>query len=377
MSRFDRYVLSQLMVLFGFFALVLVAVYWINRAVLLFDRMIGDGHSTGVVVELTVLTLPRVIALILPMAAFAGAAYVANRMIGESELVVMQASGFSPARIARPVLYYGLIVAVMMGALEHFLVPASTERLRQRETELSSNITAQLLSEGTFLHPTAGVTFFIREITPDGALRDVFLSDRRDPDITMTYTAAQAYLTRSDASTRLVMIDGLSQGHLRAADTLFTTHFSDFAYDISALIDTSADTGSKLDFLTTAKLLRDPAAVMRATGTSPGEYEAELQGRFNKSLLCIVAALIGFTTLMVGGFSRFGLWRQVIAAVGLLVAVKFIEGLIIDPVLRNAALWPLVYLPSATGLAIAVALLWWVQRARRPHAPAMRGGAAA
>ena len=41
MARFDRYLLSQLMVVFGFFSLVLVMVYWINRAVVLFDRLIA------------------------------------------------------------------------------------------------------------------------------------------------------------------------------------------------------------------------------------------------------------------------------------------------------------------------------------------------
>ena len=70
MQRFDRYVLSQLMVLFGFFALVLVAVYWVNRAVVLFDRLITDGHSAMVVLEFTALSLPAVIALVLPMATF-------------------------------------------------------------------------------------------------------------------------------------------------------------------------------------------------------------------------------------------------------------------------------------------------------------------
>lgn len=48
MSRSDRYILSQLMMLFGFFALVLVAVYWVNRAVLLFDDLIADGQSAWV-----------------------------------------------------------------------------------------------------------------------------------------------------------------------------------------------------------------------------------------------------------------------------------------------------------------------------------------
>ena len=40
MTRFDRYMLSQFMVLFGFFALVLVSIFWINKAVRMFDRLL-------------------------------------------------------------------------------------------------------------------------------------------------------------------------------------------------------------------------------------------------------------------------------------------------------------------------------------------------
>ena len=353
------------MVLFGFFALILVAIYWINRAVRLFDRMIGDGQSTAVVLELIILNLPYVIATMLPMAAFAAAVYVTHRMSSESELVVMQASGFSPFRIARPVLVFGVIVAVMSGLLEHFLVPASAERMRQREAEISSNITARLLSEGTFMHPTSGVTFFIREIASDGGLEDVFLSDRRDPEITMTYTAPQAYLTRSGTSIKMVMMAGLSQGHNLEDNTLFTTHFSDFTYDISALIDSDVRFAGNVDLLTTPHLMRDPVNVVRTTGVSPGAYAIELHDRFNQPLICIVAALVGFSTLLLGGFSRFGVWRQIIGAVVLLVVIRMTESVIADPVLGNAALWPLVYLPSALGFAIILGLLSWVRRPRR------------
>ena len=71
MARLDRYLLAQLMGLFGFFALVLVSVYWLNRAVLLFDQLISDGQSALVVFEFTALTLPYVIRVVLPIAAFA------------------------------------------------------------------------------------------------------------------------------------------------------------------------------------------------------------------------------------------------------------------------------------------------------------------
>ena len=126
--------LSQLIMLCGFFGLVLVLVYSINRAVLLFDQLIADGQSAGVFIEFTALTLPAVIRLALPLAAFAAAIYVTNRMTNDSELVVVQATGYSLFRIARPVLYFGLIVALLMSLLMHFLVPRSTAQLALRQT---------------------------------------------------------------------------------------------------------------------------------------------------------------------------------------------------------------------------------------------------
>ena len=189
MSRFDRYLLSQLVALFGFFALVLVSVYWVNRAVGLFDRLLGDGHSALVFLELSLLMLPNVIRLVLPIAAFAAAVFVTNRLTQESELVVMQATGFSAFRLARPVLYFGAIVTALHLVLMNLLVPWSGAMLAEREAALSENVTARYLNEGQFMHPAAGVTIYIREITPEGELRDLFLADDRSEVERTTYTA--------------------------------------------------------------------------------------------------------------------------------------------------------------------------------------------
>ena len=145
--------LSQLLVMFGFFALVLVALFWINRAVVLFDRLIGDGQSALVFLEFTALGLPKLIVTVLPIATFAASVYVTNRMSGESELTVLQAAGSGPWRLARPVFVFGFCVGLMMTALSHFLVPMAQGQLHQREAESPPNLTAQLLTEGTFLHP--------------------------------------------------------------------------------------------------------------------------------------------------------------------------------------------------------------------------------
>jgi len=73
--------------------------------------------------------------------------------------------------------------------------------------------------------------------------------------------------------------------------------------------------------------------------------------------MCLVAALVGFSTLMVGSFSRFGIWRQIGLAFGLLLGLKIVESMVVAPVLINGALWPLLYLPPLIGVAVSVLLL--------------------
>jgi lipopolysaccharide export system permease protein len=367
--------LSQLLVLFGFFSLVLVSIYWINRAVRLFDRLVGDGQSAMVFLEFTALTLPNVIRIVLPMAVFAASVYITNRLSNESELVVMQATGFSPWRLARPVVYYGLIVGVMMSALTHFLVPASLYQMQNREAEIAENITARLLSEGTFLHPAEGVTFFIRQITPDGTLEDVFLSDRRKPDSAQTFTATRAYLLNQNDKVKLVMLDGMSQSFTRDGNRLFTTHFDDFSYDITALIRASEEQIRGVNQASSWDMLMNPERVAQNAQDQVGRVIVAVHNRFNQAFLCLAAALIGFATLLLGSFSRFGVWRQIVAALVLLVVIKLIEGLSADAVESAPELWPLVYAPSVAGILMAVAMLAWAGRARRPRLQAPEAAA--
>ena len=279
--------LSQFLTLFSFFALVLVAIFWINRAVVLFDRLIGDGQTALVFLEFTVLGLPKLITTVLPIATFAGAVYVINRMTSESELTVLQATGSGPWRLARPVFIYGLCVAAMLSVLTHFLVPMANAQLKQREAEISQNVTARLLTEGTFLHPTSKVTFYTRLIGADGVLRDVFLSDRRKQDEGVIYTAAEAYLVRNGEGTTLIMVDGLAQRLQAEGKQLSTAKFRDFSFDISALVTSKANSVASIDSLTTPEILASWTGLAEKVKQSQGALVENLAARFAEPLFSV------------------------------------------------------------------------------------------
>lgn len=361
--------LSQCLQHFGFFALILVLVYWVNQAVLLFDALIADGQTAMVFLEFTALTLPNLIRLVLPIAAFAAVLWVTNRMSNDSELAVMQATGFSARRMARPVVYFGLIAGILMALLMHLIVPISQERLAIRQMEVRENITGRLLREGTFTHPGSASTLYLRDISADGELLDVFLADAVPNERDQIFTAERAFLVRTDDGPRLVLIDGQAQTLDPAAGTLFVTNFADFVVDLGALADPNESRSPALRELSTATLLFPTEADFVRTRRGPGHFAQEAHERVSQPLFPLVAALLGFSILLAGGFSRFGIWRQIVIAMVLLVFLKALEGVIAEQIIENPSRWVLAYAPSAIGLLIAWLAFLRADRSRRMRRP--------
>lgn len=358
MPKFDRYFLSQLLVLFGFFALVLVSVYWLNQAVRLFDQLIGDGQSALVFLQFTALALPNVIRLVLPIAGFVATLYCVNRLLSESELVVVQAMGFSSLRLALPVAVFGLFVSVLVMILNSFLVPLSYTQLVEQKTQISRNVSSKLLTEGRFLQPSDGVTFFIRNITDQGEMRDVFLSDNRESGREVIYTAARALLVPDDDGPKLLMFDGMAQILETADNRLSVTHFSDSVFNIGDLYAPPSVRKQAVIELSTATLLAADPALVKELELTRAEFLQEGHSRIAQPLLALAGALLAFATLILGSFSRFGVWRQILIAVCLAIGLSTFYNLMSGLALDSAMNWPLLYLPGLGGSAVALALLW-------------------
>lgn len=375
--------LRQLLLAFGFFALVLVLVYWINRAVLLFDQLIANGETALVFVELSILTLPLMISIVLPVAAFAATVFVTNRLSGENELVVAQSAGFGPFRMARPVFLFGLLASLFMLVLGHALVPMSQERLAERQAEISQNISARFLTEGTFVHPSDNITIYIREITPQGELLDLFLSDQRDEARQFIYSAERALLVRAEDGPRLVMFKGLVQALEVAGERLTITAFDDLTYDLAPLVGDGFLANRSYFYLPSSELLAASPAIQHETGQSRAFLRTEAYARTSRAALALVAALVGFSTLLLGSFSRFGLWRQILGAVVILAGVQFLDNSIAQ-MARAGRLAPwAVFIAPTVGLAVAAGLLWlsprlvwWPWRVRGSASAGARSGRA-
>jgi lipopolysaccharide export system permease protein len=172
-------------------------------------------------------------------------------------------------------------------------------------------------------------------------------------------------LVRGDTGPKLIMFEGIAQNVTREGQRLSVTRFADFTYDLGGLLSVGDDSGRTMDELSTLALFQADPALLEETGASEADFLYEAHSRFATPLLATAAALIGFAALLIGAFSRFGLWRQIIFAVVLLILVQLVNTASAGIALRSAAMAPMAYAAPILGIAIGTALLWLAQRPRR------------
>src|SRR5260370_21381294 len=114
MTRIERYVLSTAATAFLSGLVVLTGIIWITQALRQIDLLTSKGQTILIFFIMTSLALPSLVAIIAPVALFGGVLYTLNKLNGDSELVVMAASGASPGRLLPPLaLLSGPVFAVL------------------------------------------------------------------------------------------------------------------------------------------------------------------------------------------------------------------------------------------------------------------------
>src|SRR5579864_1576239 len=98
MTSITRYILRQTLAALLFVAVSFTAAVWLVQSLRLVDLIVNHGLSIGLFTYLALLILPRFIDAVLPIAVFIAVLFTYNRLLGESELVVMRAAGMSQAR---------------------------------------------------------------------------------------------------------------------------------------------------------------------------------------------------------------------------------------------------------------------------------------
>jgi lipopolysaccharide export system permease protein len=319
MSRIERYVLRTTATAFITGLVVLTGVIWITQALRQIDLLTSKGQTILIFLLMTGLALPSLIAVIAPVALFAGTLYTLNKLNGDSELVVMAAAGVSPARLLRPMTVLSAIVFGLVGLIYVQLLPWSFGAIENLTTYVRADFISNFARPGAFNDLTFGFVFHYRERTPEGALRGVFMQDRRDPQHVSTYIAEAGKTIEKDGANYLQLSKGVLLRPQAAGDSAMVT-FDDYTIDLSQFSQAVAAIKRPRE-RSTADLMR-PNADDRADPSMAGHIRSELLDRLASPLYALVAGFVAFAALGEARTTRQGRGLAIGAAILAFVVIR-------------------------------------------------------
>src|SRR3990172_6760263 len=131
MSILGRYVFRQASGAFALIVLSLSGIVWIALALRELSVVTGKGQGAWVLLKMTTLALPNLMAIIAPFALLIAVIHTLNRLNSDSELIVLTASGATIWQVARPLLLLAALVTVALIFVNHMAMPASLRHLRE------------------------------------------------------------------------------------------------------------------------------------------------------------------------------------------------------------------------------------------------------
>ncbi|SOH93664.1 lipopolysaccharide export system permease protein [Monaibacterium marinum] len=360
MRQIDRYVLGQLLGPMGFFALIFTGVIWLTQSLRIVDTVVNNNQSATVFLELSALLLPGVMMLVVPIAALSATLFTINRLYSESELTVLMAAGQSRVSLLRPAVFLGVIAAVLTTVLTIYLAPRAATELSDRTTELRAEFANSLLREGRFNHPIPGVTVYLRQANAEGEMLGIFIHDARSGSQSVTYTATQAQLVKSDGRLQMVMFDGAAQQFEDAGNALSILDFDRLAYDLGPLVAEDVTRTRKPAEYGIGELLNPPDALWNGDVDVRNRLVAEGHDKLSSPLYALAFPMLALAAIVGGSFRRGGVGIRVAVAVGIAVLVRSIGIATQSAVQDNITLWPALYV-----VPILVMLGSYVYLARR------------
>ena len=354
MLRLSYYVLKQSIGPVALFAFLMTCVIWLTQSLHFLDLIINRGQSAGTFLYLTLLILPRLLVIILPLAFFFGSLYALSRLNSDSELVVMASAGFSRAQLTAPVLLAAVIVMALTYLCNLYLMPAGQRAMNQKVVDIRANIGAALLNEGTFNTPAKGLTVFIREIDFDGNIHGALVHDNRNARAPVTYLAESGRIVQTPAGARLIMVDGTIEQSSKGGARLSVLKFSRYVFDLDQFSSPAPASERSTNERYLSELLHpDPGLKPRIKNA----YFAEANNRIAQPLYCIAFALIALAAVCRGRRGRGAhLLRMTVAcfaATGLSIAGYGVQG----AATGNPVLCVLFYLIPLGGSLGAILVL--------------------
>ncbi len=357
MNTFDKYIFTQQTRPFIFFSFVLVGILWLIQSMPRLDDVISNGQSGLVFLKISILIFPQVMLIVLPISAFASTIYALHKLISESELLIFANAGLSNLRIVFPILIFGGFVCSILYFLSLYLVPLSQNKLRTDLHNIREEFSNRLIKDQQFFHPIKGVTIYIRESSDKGDIRGIFITDARQKDNKVTYSAKEAIMTRTDSGLMLVMQNGLLQVLDSTNTALTTLKFKRMGFELNNFLPIGPRKNVSPVEIFPLRIISNPNNFGKDNIYKESEFISEAHTKLATPLSALALTLLALSFFSISGLNKRSYFKTIIFAITAAIFVQSLISALRTLVAKDTSLFWILYIPSISCILISLSLI--------------------
>lgn len=329
------------------------------------EVIVERGQSVWIMLKLTLLAVPQLVAVILPIGLFVGALIALTRLQREQELTAAYASGMTRWRMIEPGARLALIVAAAMLLTNVLVQPWAQREQRDQTFEIRTDLAALLVEEGRFVRGPNGLTVYVQEIEQNGLLKNLFIHIEDGDEVT-TWDASEARFGRVDGQPVLTMQAGSWQQY-SSAGVLQQLSFDGYVFPLGQYVTDTETVRYKPSDLYLGELF-NPSPRLLDTAGSRGELMAEGHARLSSPLYALMAMAMALTAILGGAFSRTGYSGRIAKASAAFLLVRIVGYVVVAASAWNSWLNVFQYLLPIAATAVSLRLLFRALKPRRQSA---------
>jgi lipopolysaccharide export system permease protein len=365
MRLIERYLFRQLLGPTLLATAALGGVALLSQSLSALDIIVDQRASALVYLKVTVLALPQLINMILPIAVFVAALVALNRLQSEQELIVASAGGLSRWKLISPGVRLAVYAALLGLALNLWVQPLSYRTMREVLFEARTDIAATLVREGEFTEPVSGLTIYGQTVERDGLIRNLFIHQEMPGGGAATYTAKEGRVARRDGAPVLIMQQGSTQQFSRRGVLNFLT-FEEYAFDLGPMMEGS----EHIRYKASDRYLHElffPDLSIKEEQDNRLKYLAEGHSRLSSPLYNITFMAMALGAVVGAGFSRLGYGRRIAMVAGV-AAFTRIVGFAVQAACDDSAILNIgQYLVPLAGAWWGLWQVFRMRKARKRH----------
>lgn len=206
-NKFYKYFFQEFLSLLTLIILSLACVVWAVQAVNFLDLVTEGGHSFRLYFSYTILSLPKIIARLLPFSFLIALILTILKFEKDNELIILWTSGLNKIKIVNLVLLISILVTLFQLIMSSTISPRALYMSRGIIKNSDLSFFPSLVKEKKFNDTVKGLTIFV-ESKKKNNLKNIFLRDDSGDLESSTIIAKSGYVIKKDGYDFLILFDG-------------------------------------------------------------------------------------------------------------------------------------------------------------------------